>query len=166
MRTSRLSVWPMVALVLWVGCTSTKSLWSSEPAIRKSGNEYFDTKLSAYCEKTGCLGFSLSLENKGPKEIDVDWSRTVYLKNGVEAGGFTFEGIILKGKRDSKPLETVVGYGILSKKIVPDMLTYPGDALHPYMEPGEHGIRLVVKADGREIIERLVINILRMEVPE
>ena len=176
MRTSRLSVWPMVALVLWVGCTSTKSLWSSEPAIRKTGNEYFDTKLSAYCEKTGCLGFSLFLENKGPKEIDVDWSRTVYLKNGVEAGGFTFEGIILKGRKDSKPLETVVAYGILSKKIlpemltakkiVPDMLTYPGDALHPYMEPGEHGIRLVVKADGREIIERLVINILRMEVPE
>jgi hypothetical protein len=165
-RTSRLSVWPMVALVLWVGCTPTKSLGSSEPAIRRTGNEYFDTKLSAYCEKTGCLGFRLFLENKGPKEIDVDWSRTVYLKNGVEAGGFAFEGIILKGKKDSKPLETVVAYGILSKKIVPDMLTYAGDALHPYMEPGEHGIRLVVKADGREIIERLVINILRMEVPE
>jgi len=166
----------MIALVLWVGCTPTKSLWSSEPAIRKTGNECFDAKLSAYCEKTGCLGFSLFLENKSPKDIDVDWSRTVYLKNGVESGVFNFEGIILRTKKDYKPLETVVAYGILSKKIlpemltvkklVPDMLSYSGNAIQPYMEPGEHGIRLVVKADGREIIERLVINILRMEVHE
>jgi hypothetical protein len=55
---------------------------------------------------------------------------------------------------------------LTAKKIVPEMLTYPGNALQPYMGPGEHGIRLVVKADGRDIIERLVINILNMEVPE
>jgi hypothetical protein len=176
MRPSRPSVWPMIALVLWVGCTPTKSLWRSDPAIRNAGNEYFDAKLSTYCEKTGCLGFNLFLENKSPKDIDVDWSRTVYLKNGVESGGFTFEGIILRDKKDYRPLETVVAYGLLSKKIipemlrakklVPDMLTYAGNALQPYMEPGEQGIRLVVKADGREIIEKLVINILSTEVPE
>ena len=176
MRTSRPSVWPMIALVLWVGCTPTKSLWRSDPEIRKTGNEVFDAKLSAYCEKTGCLGFGLFLENKSPKDIDIDWGQSVYLKNGVETGGFTFEGIILRDKKDYRPLETVVAYGLLSKKIVPEMLTskktvpemlmYTGHAPQPYMEPGEHGIRLVVKADGKEISERLVINILEMEVPE
>jgi hypothetical protein len=166
----------MIVLVLWVGCAPTKSLWRSEPDVRKSGNEYFDAKLSAYCEKTGCVGFNLFLENKTDKDIDIDWSRTVYLKNGVESGVFTFEGIILREKKDYKPLETVVAYGLLSKKIVPEILTtdkivpevltYPGNRPRPYMEPGEHGIRLFVKADGREVSERLVINIIRMEVPE
>jgi hypothetical protein len=108
----------------------------------------------------------LFLENKSPKDIDIDWGQSVYLKNGVETGGFTFEGIILRAKKDYRPLETVVAYGLLSKKIVPEMLMYTGYAPQPYMEPGEHGIRLVVKADGKEISERLVINILEMEVPE
>jgi hypothetical protein len=176
MRTSLPSLWPMIALVLWVGCTPTKTLWRSEPEFRKTGNEYFDAKLSAYCEKTGCLGFSLFLENKSDKDIDIDWSRTAYLKNGVESGGFMFEGIILRDKRDYKPLETVVACGLLSKKIVPEILTtnkivperltYTGKGPQSSMGPGEHGIRLVVKADGREISERLVINILKMEVPE
>jgi len=156
----------MIALVLWVGCTPTKSLWRSDPEVRKTGNEVFDAKLSAYCEKTGCLGFSLFLENKSPKDIDIDWGQSVYLKNGVETGGFAFEGIILRDKKDYRPLETVVAYGLLSKKIVPEMLMYTGHAPQPSMEPGEHGIRLVVKADGKEISERLVINILKMEVPE
>jgi hypothetical protein len=156
----------MLALALWLGCTPTKSIWKSEPQVRKTGNLYFDAELSAYCDKTGCLGFSLFLENKSHKDIDVDWSQTVYLKNGVESGRFAFEGIIMRDKKDYKPTETVVAYGLLTKKIVPEMPTYAGNALQPYMEPGEHGIRLVVKADGREIIERLVINIIKMEVPE
>ena len=173
-KTSRPSLWPMIVLVLWVGCAPTKSLWRSEPEIRKIGNEYFDAQLSAYCEKEGCSGFSLYLENKSHQDIDIDWSRTVYLKQGVESGGFIFEGIILRDRKDYQPLETVVAYGVLSKKIIPEMLTangiapkkltYRGTGPQPFMGPGEHGIRLVVKAGGREISERLVIYILRMEV--
>jgi hypothetical protein len=176
MKTFGLSLWPVLALVLWVSCTPTKSVWRSEPQIRKTGNELFDAALSAFCDKTGCSGFSLFLENKSNKDLDIDWGQSVYLKNGVENGGFTFEGIILRDKKDRRPLETVVAYGLLSKKIVPEMLTSKktvpemlvptGPAPQPFMEPGEHGIRLVVKADGKEISERLVINILKMEVPE
>ena len=160
------SLWLVLVLALCMSCTSTKSVWKSEPQIRKAGNEYFNAELSAYCRSAGCLGFSLLLENKSHRDIEIDWSRTAYLKNGAESGGFTFEGIILKERKDRKPLETVVAYGLLSKKLVPEILTFPGRAQQQDMGPGEHGMRLVVKVDDREISERLIINILKMEVPE
>jgi hypothetical protein len=166
MRRFRLSLWLVLVPALCMSCTSTKTVWRSEPQIRKAGNEYFNAELSAYCRKAGCLGFNLLLENKSHRDIEIDWSQTAYLKNGVESGGFTFEGIILKERKDRKPLETVVAYGLLSKKIVPEILTFPGRAQQQDMGPGEHGIRLVVKADGREISERVIIHILKMEVPE
>ena len=176
MKTLRLLLCPLIAMALGVGCTPTKILWRSEPEVRRAGNGYFDAKLSACCEKSGCFGFLLVLENKTDRDIEIDWSRTVYLKNGMESGGFAFEGIILRDKKDYNPSETVVAYGLLSKKIlpeilaankvVPDVLPYPSSNPQPYMSPGEHGVRLVLKADGREFNEKLVINILRMEVPE
>ena len=176
MKIARPSLWALLAFVLWVGCVPTRSVWRSEPETRKTENEYFGASLSAYCEKTGCPGFILSLENKSRHDIEVDWGKSVYLKNGVANGGFQFEGIILKDRKSHNPVETVVAYGLLTNKIVPEMLTskktvpellmQPSNAPQPYMEPGEHGIRLVVRADGKEISENLVINILRMEVPE
>ena len=156
----------MLALAVCMGCASTKIVWRSEPQLRKAANEHFAVELSADCRETGCLGFTLFVENKSDRDIEIDWGQTAYLRNGVESGGFTFEGIILRNKKDRKPLETVVAHGLLSKKIMPEMLTYSGKVLPQGMGPGEHGIRLVVKTDGREISERVILYILKMEFPE
>ncbi len=166
MKTPRFLLWLILVLAL-TGCASTKTVWKCEPEVQRVSNETFDAQLSVECEKTGCMGFVLFFENKSHRDIDIDWSKTVYLMNGEEGGGFVFEGIILRNKKDRKALETVVAYGLSSRKIVPEALTVAGKrGEQPHLGPGEHGIRLVVRADGREITERLSVIILRMEFPE
>ena len=153
--------------MFWVGCTTTKTVWKCEPEVRKASNPFFHIELSAYCDKFGCMGFHLFLENKTDRDFEIDWSKTFYLSQGKENGGFFFEGIILRGKKERKPTEILVAYGVLSTKIIPESLMSGSDGLRGGdMGPGEHGIQLTVKVEGREVSEKLVINLLKMEIQE
>jgi hypothetical protein len=156
-----------LVLIPWAGCSTTRIVWKSQPEVLKSSNPYFNVELSVYCEKDGCSGFNLFLENKTNKDLEIDWSRTFYLNQGKESGGFVFEGIILRDKNLRSPPEIVVAHGVLSKRITPESLVYH-DIGWKYrtMGPGDHGILLTVKADGREIRERLNLNLLGMVMEE
>jgi hypothetical protein len=165
----RLIQWLLLFLILtpWTGCNTTRVVWKSEPEIVKSSNPYFDVELSVHCEQDGCTGFNLFLENKTSKDLEIDWSRTFYLSQRRESGRFVFEGIILRDKNVPRPPEIVVAHGVLSKRITPESLVYhdPGWKYKP-MGPGDHGILLTVKEDGREISERLNLNLLGLVMEE
>jgi hypothetical protein len=161
--------WLLLFLILipWIGCKTTRTVWKSEPEIIKNSNPYFNVELSFHCEKDGCTGFNFFLENKTNKDLEIDWSKTFYLSQRKESGGFVFEGIILRDKNLRIPPEIVVAHGVLSKRITPESLVYY-DLGWKYknMGPGEHGILLTVKADGREISERLNLNLLGLVMEE
>jgi hypothetical protein len=157
----------LVVLVPWTGCKTTRTVWKSQPDVLKSSNPYFNVELSVHCDEGGCTGFNLFLENKTNKDLEIDWGRTFYLSQRKESGGFVFEGIILKDKKLRKPSEIVVAHGVLSKRITPETLVYPDQGWrYRNMGPGDHGILLSVKVDGREINERLNLNLLGMVMEE
>jgi hypothetical protein len=153
----------LVALIPWAGCKTTRTVWKSQPDVLRSGNPYFNVELSVHCDTDGCTGFNLFLENKTNKDLEVDWSRTFYLNQRKKSGGFVFEGIILKDRNLRKPSEIVVAHGVLSKRITPEILAYTDQGwTYRNMGPGDHGILLSVKVDGREINEMLNLNLLGM----
>jgi hypothetical protein len=157
----------LVALIPWTGCKTTRTFWKSQPDVLKSSNPYFNVELSVHCDEDGCTGFNLFLENKTNKNLEIDWSKSFYLSQRKESGGFVFEGIILQDKNLRKPSEIVVSHGVLSKRITPETLVYTDQGWrYRNMGPGDQGILLTVKVDGREIRERLNLNLLGMVMEE
>jgi hypothetical protein len=157
----------LVVLIPWTGCKTTRTVWKSQPDVLKSSNPYFNVELSFHCDEDGCTGFNLFLENKTNKDLEIDWSRTFYLSQRKESGGFVFEGIILQDKNLRKPSEIVVAHGVLSKRITPEALVYNDlGSRYRNMGPGDHGILLTVKVDGREMNERLNLNLQGMVMEE
>jgi hypothetical protein len=157
----------LVALNLCTGCQTTRTVWKSQPDVLKRSNPYFNVELSFQCDEEGCTGFNLFLENKTDKDLEIDWDRTFYLSQGEETGGFIFEGIILQDKNLRKPSEIVVAHGVLSKRIFPEaLLSTDMGRRHRNVGPGDHGVLLTVKVDGREIREKLNLTLLGMVMGE
>jgi hypothetical protein len=165
----RLLQWLLLFSILtpWIGCKTTGTVWKSQPEVLKNSNPFFNVELSFHCEKDGCTGFNLFLENKTNEDLEIDWSKTFYLSQRKERGGFVFEGIIFRDKNLRRPPDIVVGHGLLSKRITPEsLLYYDLGWKYKYMGPGDHGVLLTVKADGREIRERLNLNLLGLVMEE
>jgi len=142
-------------------------VWKPEPELVKRSNPHFDVELSLHCEKDGCAGFNLFLENKTGRDLEIDWGRTFYLSQHKESGGFVFEGIILRDKNLRKAPDIVVAYGVLSRKLIPESLLDPArGSRFRNMGPGDHGMLLTVIAGGQVIQETLNLNLLGLVMEE
>ena len=136
------------------------------PTIQTSSNEFFVANLSAKCPNNGCEFFLLEIENKTDGDLELDWNKTLYILNGITSGGFMFEGIAYKDRNNSKLPDIIFAKSKFSKLIQPSSLVYfsrgrYGEWENKNMPTGENGVYLTVVVDGREIKEKITINITR-----
>jgi len=152
--------------------------WKSEPDIATVENEQFTVHLKPTCGrygKCGCYGgcesFVLSITNKADKNIEVNWNKTLYISSGQTSGGFMFDGVVYKDRNNQKPPDIVFGNGTLTKTIWPNNLVkyesgQYGGWKNEEMPIGDNGIYLSLSIDGKEISERLLVNLSFVEVEE
>ncbi len=150
-----------LSFVLVVVACASKNLWKSMPNMKQASNEYFDATISPIYIFNAYKGFILTLDNKTPDSIEVDWSNTFYVYAGQKEGGFWFEGIPYKDRKKPVPPDTITGV-MFTKEIYPDKLItlsqIAGAYVHEEMKPGENGVQLTVKVDGKPISETLTLN--------
>jgi hypothetical protein len=160
-----------ISLVLTVtGCAAVE-VYSSNPAVQKMSSDYFNVELEPQLQEgqNFFTSFRFVLTNKTKKDLYVDWENTFYLFNGRRSGRFVWEGVdwdALKQIRN-QPLVPVAAGDTVTAVIFPKSLvgrsritTTTGLRYTSGPLPaGENGIFLVVKHNGREMREKIVVKI-------
>ncbi len=164
-----------VLLLLLTSCAATiqqVEYWNSEPRTQRVSNEYFDAELTPillsgpdlailfYTPDESYRAFQLSLKNNSDKDIEINWNRTLYISQGQTSGGFMFEGIAYLTRNNPKPPDVVFAHSSIQKLIFPNNLVdFTSRWCHYPMSPGENGVYLSVIVDGKEITEKLLVNL-------
>jgi hypothetical protein len=107
--------------------------------------------------------FILTIENKTDNDIDLIWDRTYYLNDGKTSGGFMFEGIVYKDRNNPKPPDIVFPHIKFQKTIMPNILVEFASRGSGWvanaMPDGENGIYVTLIVNGKEVREKLTVNI-------
>lgn len=144
----------MATIVLMGGCSTCKPV----KEVQNYENQYFKADLRTD-EYHQC--FMLKLKNKSDKNIAWSWSKTAHVANGMVTGKFT----------QGKPTQ------IEDDVPVADILIYPGTSVEKmlcplgsryllkgydtrwnYLPCGDNTIYLAITIDGKEIVEKLGIE--------
>ena len=163
-----------LALIMGAGCATSK-VWISSPAAQTAGNPYYEAKIEPL--KSGnkfFVSFHLVVTNRTYKDLEIDWNKTRYIYNGRTHGVFVFDGIRPEDiKNLTIPADTIVSGQPFSKVISPFKLLAraPIKDRHtgkPVISPGimpngKNGIHLVIRQNGKEIIEKMSVNVQEKE---
>lgn len=162
------------AMTLGAGCATPK-VWISSPAVQTAGNPYYEAKIEPL--KSGnkfFVSFQLVVTNRTDKNLEIDWNKTRYIYNNSTHGVFVFDGIRPEDiKNMTIPADTIDSGHPFSKVISPFKLLARAPikdryADRPVISPGimpigKNGIHLVVRQKGKEIIEKMSVNIEEKE---
>ena len=94
----------LISLVILFVLTSCgpQYIYNAQPYTANKYTDYFRMEISPICEYSGCIGFKLEVKNLTNKDLELDWNKTLYVQNGNTSGGFIFEGIMYKDRKQSQ----------------------------------------------------------------
>jgi len=140
--------------------------WVSLPRFAQSNIDGVEINLSPVCNRNGCKGFVLSIENNSASDIEIDWNRTLFISGGQTSGGFMFEGVVYKDRNQTKPSDIVFSKGKLEKRIWPNNLVDFASAswVHTSMPAGMNGAYLTITHNGRSENVKLVVELVKQKV--
>jgi len=159
-----------LALTMGAGCATSK-IWISSPAAQTAGNPYYEAKIEPLKSVNKFfVSFRLVVTNRTDKNLEVDWNKTRYIYNGRTHGVFVFDGVRPEDiKNLTIPADTIVSGQSFSKTISPFKLLARAPIKDRYtdkpiinpgiMPNGKNGIHLVIRQNGKEIIEKMSVNI-------
>ncbi|MCP4694487.1 MAG: hypothetical protein GY859_41040 [Desulfobacterales bacterium] len=164
-------------LIIVAGCApssiSVNEVHTSSPAIQTVSNAQYEARLEPLKrDKNFFVAFRLSVSNKTGGDLEIDWNKTRWLHDGRNLGGLVFKGIDPGAFKDSTvPSDFIPAGETFSKEIMPyklvtwapirDQNLSPGQrGISPGMiPPGENGIILVVRQDGKPVLEEITLEI-------
>lgn len=160
----------ITAIAVLIGGCATPMAWRGEPSPATASNEYYAAEVAPVCtdgrmgEAGGCAGFILKVTNKTTGDIEINWNKTAYIRDGQTSGGFMFDGVVYRDRAAPKPPDVVFAGGSMEKAIWPNNLVdflgaRYGGWHHSPMPEGENGVYLSVVADGREINQKITVRI-------
>jgi hypothetical protein len=157
----------LLAIQLQAGCVP-QHVWKCQPETQKVQNEAFDAEISPYCTSVGCEAFMLKVTNKSHKNLEINWDKTLYVSKNQTCGGFRFEGEVKKEQHYKNPADVIRPGESLTKSIWPNNLKYYSAGKYggwlQTMSSGENGVYLTVGVEGREISEKLTVNLTAINI--
>jgi len=154
----------LICLFFISGCARAPWIIKSTPLIQTVDNNLYTIQLTP-SEKNSYsyTAFILTIENKTDKDIDLIWDRTYYLNDGKTSGGFMYEGIVYRDRSNPKPPDIVFPKIKFQKTIMPNILVeFSARGAGWYanaMPDGENGIYITLIVNGKEVREKLVVNL-------
>ncbi len=118
-----------------------------------------------------CNAFTLIIENKTNKDMEVDWNKTLYIAQGRTSGGFMFDGIVYAQRNAPKPPDIVFKGGTFRKNIYPTNLVEfssgkYGGWRHQNMPQGLNGVYLTLRIGNEEINEKLTTSLVAVQLSQ
>ena len=107
--------------------------------------------------------YTLYVNNKSKNDIEIDWNRTSFIRNGQTDGGFMFEGIKYIDRNNPKNPTIIMSGTSREMNIYPNNLAYfqhnqYGGWKNSNIPDGENGVYLVFKQGSKEFREKLLIT--------
>ena len=107
--------------------------------------------------------YQLIVYNKSKDDIEIDWNKTSFIRDGRIDGNFMFEGIKYIDRNNPKNPTIVMSETNQSIRIYPNNLVYfssgrYGGWRNNDIPDGENGIYLVFTQGKKEFREKLLIN--------
>jgi len=148
----------------------------SIPSTAVTRNQYFEARLTPTGDGRGFQSFKLEIENKTQSNLELDWSRTLFIADNQTRGGFMSEGILYNAKDSPRlvAMDVIFTDTTFSRTIWPSTLAYfvsgrYGGWRHGYMgrvSGGEYGVLLSVKTNGEEHQKKLTVRIVQEGSPQ
>ena len=163
--------------ILFVGC-SKMQVYPSSPVVQSTSNDDFEASLEPIIkvEEKFFNAFRLTINNTSNQPLVIDWSRTRYVYNNKNAGGFHYDGLTPETVQEP-PSETIPPGVEFSKIISPFQLIGWEDLgqgqyikagetgyTRGIIPAGENGILLVIRVNGEVVRERLMLTIEVTEI--
>lgn len=170
-RCAGLIVSAVIAVTVLGGCMPRPWIWKSDPAMQSVSNDFFDAQITPVWVTYGTKSFLLTIKNKTEKTIELNWNKTLFISGGQTSGGFMYEGIIFAKRDEPKPNDVVFPKVVFQKEIWPNNLAKlaPGEFIgkvyfeggwgHWSMNAGVNGVFLTMVVDGKEINEKLTVDL-------
>jgi len=161
--------------LLLTGCVK-EQIYSSSPPMKTVSNDIYEVQLEPLkAERYNYYNsFRFVFTNKTGKDLIIDWSDTYYLQNKRKYGLFGWKGLTfeeLKGLKEEPDL-TIAGEKTITSVIFPLKLlgwkqkreriknNKPEAAFSPgVITPGENGMSLAVRQDGKLFREKILVTI-------
>ena len=159
----RFAPWVIGGFAFATGCATPE--WKIDPEIATVDSEFVTASIRPICLGwDGCQAFQLRIVNKTDKDIEVNWNKTLYIRNGQTSGGFMFDGVIYADRNNNKPPDVVFKKSSFAKVIWPSNLVVfitgaSGGWRHIAMPNGSHGLYLTILVNGKEINQRVELTI-------
>ncbi|MBW1782570.1 MAG: hypothetical protein JRL30_17730 [Deltaproteobacteria bacterium] len=166
--------WVVILLMVLTACAPAKrsKSWTSIPPVQTKETRFFDVRFEPLKkDKRFFVVFRLDVRNKTSRELTIDWNKTRYLHNGRPYGVFAFPGIDPATIKKAIPPDTIAPGDTFSKEVFPvnlvaftpmrdEVLDKKGKGLFPGPIPaGQSGIHLVVGQGGKDIVQKLTVEI-------
>lgn len=136
------------------GCTIVPPTWT--PASSSQSLHLVDVQIKPACSQSSCYGFSMDMQNKTDKPVEIDWNRSYYTYNGQTNGGLMSEGVIISQRNMLRAPDVVLPNGRYSKTLWPSNFTqlYIGLAsaewINQMLPEGMQGVFITIKQGDRE----------------
>jgi len=144
------------------GCGGTYHSVSIPTKISKE-NVYFTAKIEPTLASmiAGYSAFNLKIQNNSNKDLEINWNKTYFIQGGQTRGTFMFEGILFIDRNNPKSPDIVFANGNYEKTIYPNNYVKfsQGSWLHYGTGLGKQGVYLTVNVDGKEIKQKIMIDI-------
>ena len=163
----------ILALFVLVACAAPPRNWVSRPDVQRVEEVDYTLSFEPLKEReTYYSAFRLTVVNRGPGPISIDWNRTRYLHGGKNAGPFAFKGISPEKIKEGSVEADVVAPGTrLTKNIAPLRLiafapmgrSGAGIATEGIsagkLPEGEHGISIVLTSPSGSVRRQMTVHI-------
>ncbi|NQU63074.1 MAG: hypothetical protein HQ517_02155 [SAR324 cluster bacterium] len=155
----KLATFLFLCLFFFTGCSSVQ--YGTIPKSQFE-TDFYTAKLDPSCDGDGC-GFLLTIENKTNKDLELDWNKTLYIRNGGTFGGFMLEGdnYVAKDLAKQNTIDIIFTDQTFRKIIWPKKLvTFDEDDkdwIHQELGEGEHGVFLSIKTGSENVNSKIFI---------
>jgi hypothetical protein len=151
-------------------CAGKKLVWKSKPEFNTVENEYYIATITPVKDNDHFfVSFYIDVDNKSDEELKIDWNKTMYISNGRMNGVFVFKGIRPEDIKNLTIPDDIILPGSKFKKVISPYKTLAqapvkkdsGDkGFSPgILSNGQNGIHLVIRHEGKEIVEKVTFKI-------
>ncbi len=153
----------LIMLLLASGCATMEQQGGPTRCEVQSrmDNNVFEVSISAAdltSYNGGYKAIELDIRNKTNDNLQVDWNKTYYFRDGQTDGGFMMEGTGYRERNRPRPPDMIPANGTFSKTIWPNNLVLEGSSRgwdHSDLPLGENGIFLTVRTQTGEVSEKI-----------
>ncbi|MEK6787942.1 MAG: hypothetical protein AABY68_03215 [Pseudomonadota bacterium] len=144
----------LLLVIFLTGCATAVPTWT--PPSSSQSLSLVDAQIKPACSNSYCYGFSLEMQNKTDRPVEIDWNRSYYTQAGQTNGGLMAEGVIISQRNMIRAPDVILPNGRYLKTVWPSNFTQlsiglaSAEWINQMLPEGSQGVFITLKQGDRE----------------